>query len=176
AYLTAGVQDAEGEGWLRLTEAVTNEAGYAIVNQSFPSGLGVLLDLEFVIWGGNGADGFSFFLFDANYDPNLPVGDPFRFQIGGFGGSLGYANRDAVPGVRGGYIGIGVDEYGNYANTTESKNGGDVNGSDLRPNAIGIRGPANPATGAPYRWLGGNTNLSAALGIPGFNLDYTPGT
>src|SRR5690606_3437860 len=93
ARLTGGNEDAVGNGWLRLTEPVGNQYGYAVVNQRFPSSLGVEIDFEFAIWGGNGADGFSIFLFDAQYDPDLPVGDPYKFRIGGRGGGLGYAMR-----------------------------------------------------------------------------------
>ncbi|HMR19337.1 MAG TPA: hypothetical protein PKA53_08565, partial [Sphingobacterium sp.] len=48
AYLTGGVQ---GDGWLRLTEAQRNQFGYAIINKSFPSTIGVEVDFEFVVWG-----------------------------------------------------------------------------------------------------------------------------
>src|SRR5690606_37606937 len=93
AHLTGGGDDPLGDGWLRLTEAAVNQVGYAVINNAFPSSLGVEVDFEFVIWGGTGGDGFSIFLFDADYDPNLPENHPDRFRIGGLGGGLGYAMR-----------------------------------------------------------------------------------
>ena len=145
AYLTSGNNynsgDPINQGWLRLTEAATNRAGYAYIDKSFPSTLGVSIEFEYKSWRNqsdryNGADGFSIFLFDAT--------TPFR--IGDYGGSLGYANRNtANNGLAGAYLGIGIDEYGNFAANTESKNGG-VSG--LSPNTIGLRG--SKASGWKY--------------------------
>ncbi len=158
AYLTAGQQDTIGNGWLRLTNDDKNQKGYAIINQPFSSSNGVLLDMEYAIWrtkgdAFGGADGFSVFLFDATATP---------FRIGGFGGSLGYAQR-YVPGepfadgVSGGYVGLGIDEYGNFSNPNEGKEGG----TSKVANTVGIRGPES----TNYSWLIGNSNL-------GFQLQY----
>jgi len=72
--------------------------------------------------GGDGADGISFFLQNAIYTPD----------VGAFGGSLGYTcsntNNDTTlrastglqrgyDGLAGGYIGLGIDEYGNFLNS-----------------------------------------------------------
>lgn len=78
-------------------------------------------------------------MFDANTSP---------FQIGAFGGSLGYAQQNTTPGLAGGYLGVGFDEYGNYAMSSEGKNGGTA---ALTPNSIVLRGPANHTQ--PYRYL-----------------------
>lgn len=134
AVLTSGSADPVGDGWLRLTPATNNQLGYAYVNSTFPSSLGVLVDFEYTAWRGSasGADGFSVFLFDATTSP---------FSIGGVGGSLGYAQYTSVPtdpGLSGGYLGIGVDEFGNYSSTVNGKSGGPGN----RPNSVAARGPA----------------------------------
>ena len=152
ATLTAATGvDPNGSGWLRLTSAKTNEKGYLYVAQTFPTGLGVIADFEYTTWrnsvDGNflGADGFSVFLFDgAVTDAN--------FKLGGYGGSLGYAtysNPPNTPGLTGGYIGIGMDEYGNYARAAESRNGGTPG---FVANSIVLRGPssANFALSNPY--------------------------
>lgn len=139
AKLTSGDEDPEGAGWLRLTSDATNQKGYAYINKSFPSTLGVLIDFEYTMWrtksdSYNGADGLSIFLFDADYGPG-------NFHLGAYGGSLGYANSDNAPtnpGLTGGYLGIGFDAFGNFANSNENKNGGS-NGE--RPNSITFRGP-----------------------------------
>jgi len=158
AYLTSGIDDSSGDGWLRLTKDQTYQKGYAIVNESFPSRLGVLVDLEFKTWRKNvdtrygGADGFSVFLFDASAD---------TFNIGAFGGSLGYAQYSlggkSYSGLSGGYFGLGIDEFGNYSNPTEGR----IGGIGFNPNCVGLRGPVS----TNYAWVTGNSD-------PGFSLQY----
>ncbi|MBN9296363.1 MAG: hypothetical protein J0I41_05090, partial [Filimonas sp.] len=151
AYLTSGNVDPVNDGWLRLTDAITNQRGYAYVNNSFPSTLGVFMDFEYKSWRDksdltyNGADGFSVFMFDASS----------TFALGGWGGSLGYAPNTAsspsVPnGLAGGYIGLGIDEYGNYAAATEGKNGGT---SSLQPNSFVLRGPTTSNSTTTNKYL-----------------------
>ncbi len=176
AYLTSGVtditnklDDEDGDGWLRLTNAALQQAGYAVVNQSFPTDLGFLLDLEFVTWGGNGADGFSFFLFDSQYAPSTG-----NFRIGAPGDALGYSFRLQTPGLKGGYIGVGVDEYGFYGTTEAGKNGGFDPTTIRRPNSIALRGPEKPLISDSYVFLGGTKDIPTKLAKPGFKLDYRP--
>lgn len=147
ARLTSGSPDPVNEGWLRLTNDNTQQRGYAYIDTPFPATLGVYIDFEYKTWrtksdSHNGADGIAVFLFDAT--------SPFR--IGAWGGALGYANmfHDNVhtPGLGGGYMGIGLDEYGNFANASEGKNGGT---SGLAPNSIVLRGPENHSS--PYRYI-----------------------
>lgn len=42
-------------------------------------------------------------------------------SAGADGGSLGYAQRNLTPGVDGGYLGLGLDAYGNFANDGEQR-------------------------------------------------------
>lgn len=160
AYLTSGIDDPVGAGWLRLTKALENQKGYAYVNKSFPSTLGVLIDFEYTMWRDladntyHGADGFTIFLFDAAYGPG-------NFALGAYGGSLGYANSvDSDPptaGLTGGYLGIGFDAYGNFVRASEGKNGGS---SNVSPNSIALRGPttsAEPEDIITNRYLNGIT-------------------
>ncbi len=136
AYLTSGNNYGSGDpvnqGWLRLTEAVGNRAGYAYIDKSFPATMGVSIEFEYKAWRNNddtfqGADGFSVFLFNATSS----------FNIGGYGGSLGYANYNNTSGLAGAYLGIGIDEYGNFATPGDGRNGGV---SNLQPNSITLRG------------------------------------
>ncbi|HEY3365122.1 MAG TPA: S-layer homology domain-containing protein [Symbiobacteriaceae bacterium] len=120
-----------GTGWLRLTSAANNEAGFALYGQPFDSNLGIVVDFDYAAWGGTGADGTAFFLIDGSTDPNT-------FQVGAYGGSLGYANNDVAPGATGAYVGIGLDEYGNFSNPT----GGRTGGPGFQPNYVVIRGRA----------------------------------
>ena len=165
ATLTSGVADPLNNGWLRLTTDAANQRGFAYINTPFPSTLGVYIEFEYKTWRSradntyNGADGFSVFLFDAN--------TPFR--IGGFGGSLGYAqNADSNPkalGLAGAYLGIGFDEYGNYVQSSEGKIGGTTS---LRPNSIALRGPES----RNYLYLNHN-QLQTSPSLNGVNsIDY----
>ncbi|WP_394675120.1 hypothetical protein [uncultured Chryseobacterium sp.] len=148
AYLTAATGvDPNGAGWLRLTEAKANQKGFMYVTQGFPTTLGVIADFEYKDWrniadGYNGADGFCVYLFDASVtDAN--------FKLGGYGGSLGYAtysNPAGTTGLSGGYLGLGLDAYGNYANNGENRNGSapaNTLTSGMLPNAFVLRGPTS---------------------------------
>lgn len=111
AFLTASNgTDTAGNGWLRLTSASTTQFGYAIDDTAFPSSNGILVDFDYATYGGTGADGLSFFLYDGS--------TPFdgTFHVGAAGGSLGYAPCSTNTGVPNAYIGVGFDEFGNFTN------------------------------------------------------------
>ncbi|WP_417354781.1 hypothetical protein [Flavobacterium sp.] len=143
AYLTSGIDDPVNQGWLRLTTSDANQRGYAYINNSFPSTEGVLVDFEYKMWRDvndnyRGADGLGVYLFDAS----VP------FQIGGLGGSLGYAPNGG-NGLAGGYVGVGFDAYGNFSNPTEGR----VGGPGERPNAVVLRGPTTNNASTTNRYL-----------------------
>ena len=157
AYLTSGVADPINNGWLRLTEDIGNAKGFAYVDKSFPSTLGVLVDFEYTMWrsrfdSGNGADGIGVFLFDGTVQ---------NFALGGYGGSLGYApntNAGTSQGVTGGYIGIGLDSYGNFGNNNEGRIGRitrDANNAGEVPNTVILRGPTTNSSATTNRFLAG---------------------
>jgi hypothetical protein len=153
--------ETDGDGALRLTDNSNNQAAFVIYNRPIPSSNGLSITFDFFAYNGSGADGISFFLIDAN-EPTVTAG--------AFGGSLGYAQRNSpvtVTGIEGGYIGIGLDEFGNYSNPTEGRQGG----PGARADAIAIRGsetsgsnPADPATG--YIYLTGTNSLAGGLDNP----------
>ncbi|WP_400193056.1 T9SS type A sorting domain-containing protein [Hymenobacter sp. B81] len=163
-----GSQDPVGQGYLRLTDAVTNQAGYVIDNVGFPAGAGFTISFEFFSYGkttATGADGFSVFLVDAN--------QPGGFRIGASGGSLGYAQKTVSPaaaGVSNGYIGIGIDEFGNYSNGQEGRSGGaaSLDATGKVPNGIAIRGAGNGSAATDYPYLTGTQpgDLTFALDVP----------
>jgi type IV pilus assembly protein PilY1 len=114
-------------GALRLTNSANNQSGAIVSNVPFSlssAGLQVTFTTETYIGdsgsnshggGSDGADGISFFLQDASQ----PV------TLGDYGGSLGYTcsnnNNSAsqgYDGMIGGYIGLGIDEYGNFLDGT----------------------------------------------------------
>lgn len=134
------------EGVLRLTSNELNQRGHLYVDVPFPSSYGIKVEFEYFCYGGVGqflADGLTVFLFDAD----TPI-----FNAGGFGGSLGYAQRNGEPGLSNAYMGIGFDEFGNFGNSSEGRNGGFAGaGSDEQvPDAIVIRGPGNGSSGYPF--------------------------
>lgn len=147
--------DATGSGVLRLTNPSLDQAAYALYNRAFPSTAGLRITFDFYSYGGTGADGISFFLIDANQTPSV---------AGAFGGSLGYAQRTTpgtVPGLQGGYVGIGFDEFGNFSNATEGRVGG-INNGNLTPDAIAIRG----SQANNYAYLTGTQTLPFSIDVP----------
>lgn len=130
------------DGVLRLTDAIVDQNGFMYVDIPFPSTYGIKATFEYFSYGGNGADGVTAFLFDAN----TPV-----FNPGGFGGSLGYAPRNNERGLSRAYLGIGFDEFGNFGNSAEGRNGGFFGvGTNLVPNSIVVRGPGDGFVGYPF--------------------------
>jgi len=136
ALLTAPSIDPDGAGWLRLTSATGNQFGYIVNDTAFPADNGILVDFDYATYGGTGADGLSFFL----YDGATAYGS---FQAGASGGSLGYAACDAKSntGLTNAYIGVGFDEYGNFTNLADDC-GGTMDGSTPHPNYVSVRGSA----------------------------------
>jgi type IV pilus assembly protein PilY1 len=129
-----------------------NEEGGAIVSAvPFPAANGVQITFKSVTYRGDGgtigtasaggvsdgADGMSFFLINGN-GSTTP-------SIGSTGGSLGYtcSNVTAHPivdGVTGGYLGLGIDEYGNFLNGTSDST---ATGWGPQGGRIGLRGAGN---------------------------------
>ncbi len=135
ASLTAS-SDGAGNGWLRLTSVANDQKGTAILNTPFSSSAGVLVRFTYATYGGNGADGMSFFLLDGSTVNPSP---------GGSGGALGYAkNGNTVPGLTNAYVGIGFDEFGNFASDAQL---GIIGNSLASPNHITMRGSGNGLTG-----------------------------
>lgn len=145
AVLTAGSEDPPGQGWLRLTNATNYLSSCAYYDKALPAGRGLLITFDYGSWGGTGADGLSFFLFD---------GSTKNFVEGAYGGSLGYAQTTIKDGASNGYLGLGLDEFGNYSNPTEGRSGG----TGFLPQAVAIRGPGNARGG--YAYLAGTGQLT----------------
>ncbi|MBC7654546.1 MAG: gliding motility-associated C-terminal domain-containing protein [Oligoflexus sp.] len=153
AVLTAasGI-DAPGNGYLRLTDGIINQKGYVYGTDNFTTNLGLSISFEYFTYGGSGADGICFFLFDATANP---------FNIGGFGGSLGYAQFNLTnpvsPGVSKGYLGIALDEFGNFPNPREGRQGGIVGTGffGISTKSVVLRGKGDGAAQVPsnYRYL-----------------------
>ena len=148
ALLTAPSIDLSGQGWLRLTDTGNNRKGLALdSSQSFPGNVPVTVSFSYVSWGGNGADGITLFLYDSTQD----------MSGASTGGGLGYC------GGAGGYLAIGLDEYGNFSNPGD-KCGAPSGGPGPRPDSLVLRGPLSAndqyVTGAPI--AGGIDNPGAS--------------
>ncbi len=154
-----GVPRIATTGFLRMTDNSGNVATAATMPGTFPAaGNMISVDFKHYAYNGSGADGIALTLSDSTKAPTP----------GAYGGSLGFAPKDAANcasppcnGFNGGWIGIGIDEFGNYSNPTEGRTGG----PGSRPDAVAVRGSGSGLTGFPY--LGGTGSLSPGVDNPG---------
>ncbi|MEG3901913.1 DUF4347 domain-containing protein, partial [Microcoleus sp. B4-C1] len=172
-----------GDGALRLTPAVNLREAFVIYNNPIPSTDGLRVQFDFYSYGSREqanapqpfispqpGDGLGFFLIDGTVSPT---------RTGGYGGSVAYAPRTGIPGIEGGYLGIGLDEFGNFSTSTEGRSGPEpppIPGSSIgsfRPDSVTVRG--NQAN--DYRFL---TNAIVPFGIDNIptsiNFIGPPGT
>jgi len=138
-------------GYLRLTPNQGYRAKAATAPGIFPAaGNYISVDFKLYAYGGNGADGIAVTLSDYSV-PAVP---------GAYGGSLGYAQFDGGrPGFAGGWIGVAMDEYGNYQNPNESR----VLGRGFTVDSVGVRGSGSGTSG--YPWLGGTATLTPGVDV-----------
>jgi type IV pilus assembly protein PilY1 len=169
-------------GVLRLTNDSNSESGAIISDFAFPLatyGLSVTFTTETYegdSGGGNndGADGISFFLQNAS----VPIP-----TLGDWGGSLGYtcsnvnnSTSQGYDGMIGGYLALGIDEYGNFLNgTTNTATGAFVANADNTssgygyvPNRVGLRGAGSTA----WSYLSSNTTSTTLM--PNGTAAYYP--
>ncbi|MFC3415186.1 lectin-like domain-containing protein [Algoriphagus hitonicola] len=161
AYLTVdNNEDPNGDGVLRLTRNTNNQNGYVYVDIPFPSRFGLKVSFEYFSYGSSNpvrADGLSFFMFDGALGQVAP-----NFEIGGYGGALGYTPLKGggvnFPGIKGGYLGIGFDELGNFGNSAFGKYGSFLDPDEYTtsgangkfyPHSVVIRGPVD-GTDEPF--------------------------
>ncbi|BAU12929.1 FG-GAP repeat protein [Leptolyngbya sp. NIES-3755] len=162
--LPGGGTDTPGNGALRLTNNSEDQGSFVIYDKPLNSASG--LSIQFDLYAYNrrpntteGADGISFFLIDGSANPT---------RAGAVGGSLGYSSNttagEAGPGIVGGYLGIGFDEFGNF-----KVNRYGANGTTTRtPQSISVRG----REGLDYRLLG-TTVLPSGARIDSDNTTRT---
>lgn len=164
------VVDVGGSKRLRLTSAATNQSTMVQLKKWFPAAKNrVTIEFDYHVWGGSGADGVTVVFSDASIAP----------AAGGFGGSLGYAQRSGIKGFNGGWLGIGIDEFGNFPTTSEGRLGYPTGwvapaGANVavaqRKNNVSIRGSgqdaagyfllANTGTLSPVIWSRSNTSAA----------------
>jgi large repetitive protein len=106
--------DPDGEGLLRLTEAEEGRASAIISARDLPTLKGLKIRFTQYQWGGvsiggspGGGDGIAFF---------LAVSPPIPGRLGPQGGALGYTSDGGSQGLENGWLGIGLDAFGNFGN------------------------------------------------------------
>jgi len=199
--------DPKGSGALRFSNAGSSgktayggqERGAIISATPTPTGQGIQVTFKTVTYGGDsggqdgasdGADGISFFLMDGSIVPTA---------VGATGGSLGYSCSNSngpdsgsgvtYDGLTGAYIGLGIDEFGNFLNganlgpnaadnppyTGSNKASGDNTafGYGVKPNRIGLRGAGNISWAALTAAYGTNPNSNSLPYYPA-SLNTTP--
>lgn len=131
-------------GRLRITQNVGNQATAASFQRLFPAQSNlIVVEFDHFAYGrssGEGGDGIAVVLSDALVTP----------VSGALGGPLGYGARSNVNGFAGGWLGFGIDEYGNFSNE-----GGSA-GPGRRRQSVAIRGSGSGTSG--YRYLAGTCN------------------
>jgi len=142
----------------RLTTASKQQATAVTKDYKFAAQNNLItIEFDHFAYKGTGADGFALILYDSAIGANPTPG--------AYGGSLGYAQLDKsggtnpnIPGFEGGWLGLGLDEFGNYSRDAEGKNGGT---SSKILHAAAIRGSGSGTTG--YKYLKGTGKLNPVL-------------
>ena len=148
---------------LRLTDYLANLNTMAQLKKWFPAANNkVVIEFDYYVYDANyGADGMAVVLSDAS----VPL------IAGGYGGSLGYANRYGINGFNGGWLGIGLDEHGNYPYSSEGRRGyptgytppvGASAAAVAYKHSIAVRG-SGVAQSSGYALLANTGTLSPAL-------------
>jgi MSHA biogenesis protein MshQ len=148
---------------LQVTQAATNQATSSTYQRLFPAADNfVTIEFDHYAYNGSGADGIAFVLSDSTITP----------QAGAYGGPLGYGARSNEAGFAGGWLGFGIDEYGNF-----SREGGS-GGPGRRKQSVAIRGSGSGTSGYPYlrgTCSNGTTNTSGNCLSPTIdNNNVTP--
>ncbi|MGL6428928.1 MULTISPECIES: DUF6701 domain-containing protein [Aeromonas] len=131
-------------GRLGMTQASPKQSTSATYQRLFPAANNlVTIEFDQYAHSGNGADGMAVVLSDARVTP----------QPGAFGGPLGYGFKPGVNGFAGGWLGVGIDEYGNFSGEGGATNKG------RRKQSVVVRGSGSGTSG--YNYLKGTCNNGA---------------
>ena len=192
---TGVVPDDNGSGALRFTNGSPygkQERGAIVSNYTFPTGQGVHITFKTAAYLGSadgplsdGADGISFFLMDgcvpiaggtvpSNCPANPIYGTGQTFPaIGATGGSLAYScsnSNSPYDGLVGAYIGLGMDEWGNFLNGasntlgesgTSATSDNTATGGGYKSGRIGLRGAGSISWQALTTAYGTNNGSSS---------------
>jgi hypothetical protein len=123
----SGSTSQGGAEWLTLTNSNKNQLGNVQSKKTYGPNESLKIEFDYVSWAGTGADGLALYLFDADVDSAGTQGRA--------GGALGYC------GLKGAYVGIGLDQYGTFTQgeckygrqeLMRSTNGAVIRGSEAR--------------------------------------------
>jgi hypothetical protein len=163
--------DPIGAGALRFTEVVEQQASGFVAATSLPTAQGLSITFTQYQYGGygiggpgnaGGADGIAFF---------LAVAPPHPQALGPQGGALGYAAAGSTPGLPGGWLGIGLDAFGNFSNPTFGNAACPVPAwAGFTPDAVTVRGPGHGTEGYCLLASSADENSPLGGGIPGATL------
>lgn len=137
--------DPSGSGALQLTTNQEANTGSVFSPTSVPLGEGVDVTFDSYQYNGTGSDGIAF-VFTATdpTDPSAPsvTGEP--------GGTLGYSSIQQLGGIQqagltNGYLGFGLDAFGNYEAERVGLNG--CGGPGYAPESVTVRGPGDGLNG-----------------------------
>lgn len=169
-YAIPGDEKVGGQGALLLTPSQNFQTG-AILSQFPPFALnqGIQVTFTTYTYGGdsgglakNGADGIVFFLTDGTQ--TAPT------KTGGSGGSMGYdcsngnTNSD---GVAYGYLGLGIDEFGNFLNSGDNGTNPQSSPSGFNGGIYNTNDPkstATPANGSNTYYTSNGGTIAAGQG------------
>jgi len=167
-------------GALRFTNGApygNQERGAIVSTNAYSTNAGIQVTFKTVTYGGTGADGISFYLMDGCVpvagavlpttcvtNPIYPTGSPNVPAIGATGGSLAFSCSNTngpgsgsgvtYDGLTGGYLGLGIDEYGNFLNQGDNT----ASGYGFQPGRIGLRGAGSISWTALNNAYGSNPN------------------
>lgn len=155
---------------LRLTKDKEKQAASITLNKLFPAeGNKLVIEFNYYSWRESdktGADGIAVILSDSNITP----------EPGGFGGAMGYTpfeTKDGngkdikYQGFSGGWLGIALDETGNFSNSNDGNKGG--GGFKTLPQTIAMRGSETTA----YKYLYTSNKLDPTLDVGGVKTPQT---
>jgi len=153
--------DSSGSGALRLTSNGAGQVGSVFNTTSLPTSQGLDIIFNTYQFNGTGGDGMSLTL--AATDPSNPRPPS---AAGPSGGTLGYSTNGSQAGIPDGYLGIGLDVYGNYLSRADGGSACPSLGSiasSTYPQSVTVRGPGVGTTG--YCVVATTANTSSPSGV-----------
>lgn len=134
-YGDASIAEIDGINTLRLTEADGGQVGAGIYTNSLSTTQEFTVEFHYYVDEGSGGDGFALLLLNES---QVAVDG---FSVGEEGGSLAYTGN---PGITGGYLAVGFDEFGNFSATNPDRS----DGPGKNPQSITVRGAGDEAEGS----------------------------
>jgi hypothetical protein len=133
--LTAISVDNPGSGWMRLTD-MDYQIGMTVFNTPISREEGLEIIFDYTMYGSKIPDGIVFLLIDGD-NSIIPT-------LGAFGGPAGYASelRVAAPGTTKGYVGIGLNGYGNFSSPLVGSCSAALP-CKVEPQSVAVRGAGN---------------------------------